>query len=171
MNVGSSTSKSLFCWIIFVWFTIKHPDTVAMFATEVSWVKPSCKATKWAIWRYDMQMTFTDMFMRITFLSWKQCQIVFYYFSNCILLFQRKNFECEHCDKQFRYKQGLQEHQTRVHASGSKHDCDRCDKSYPNKTELNRHKLACGQKPFSCMICKRTYGYKANLTRHMKTHK
>lgn len=81
----------------------------------------------------------------------------------------KKTVRCKQCDFKCYTKQQLGVHQT-------KHDkrfvCDICHKRFAQKSQLDVHVKAVhyNQRPFSCVLCKKTFKTKGSHDAHMVVH-
>ncbi|XP_071758323.2 uncharacterized protein LOC139914034 [Centroberyx gerrardi] len=89
-----------------------------------------------------------------------------------------EQYESEICGQTFSKKGRLRMH-SQSHERGSyrgkvtlKHQCATCLKSFCSPSKLKRHFLIhTGQKPFSCMICKKAFRQETHLKSHLITAK
>ncbi|XP_023313988.1 zinc finger protein 345-like [Trichogramma pretiosum] len=81
-----------------------------------------------------------------------------------------KPFECEICQKSFRYQSILKNHIKVVHDRCKPFECEICHVSFGEKSKLNRHIIMVHDqnKPYECEICHKTFGLNGNLNMHIK---
>ncbi|XP_068576795.1 zinc finger protein 420-like [Cebidichthys violaceus] len=84
-------------------------------------------------------------------------------------------FQCETCDKRFKYKSQLQSHL--IAHSGERSDscsalkCDTCDKEFIYPSSLIIHlRTHSGEKPFCCKTCGNRFSHKSALNSHLTIH-
>ena len=81
-------------------------------------------------------------------------------------------FECNHCDKNYKYKLDLREHMKTQHLDQCPNDpilvCDWNDCHYITKSlrALNEH-ICSHTLPFECQICKHRFSTKNNMKKHL----
>jgi uncharacterized Zn-finger protein len=86
-----------------------------------------------------------------------------------------RDFQCDHCDKSFKLKQHLKNHE-KSHFENSLIPCTfpGCVKKFTRRNRLDLHLKAVhsGLKLFKCMRpdCSRAFSEKGNLMVHMRTH-
>lgn len=82
----------------------------------------------------------------------------------------KKEFQCDECEKSFNAKANLQRHKSR-HLGWKPFSCDECDKCFSEKGNLVRHKIIHkGLKPFSCSKCSKSFSEQGNLQKHQLKH-
>ncbi|KAF2878954.1 hypothetical protein ILUMI_27227 [Ignelater luminosus] len=109
-----------------------------------------------------------------------------------------EKFKCEKCSKHFSSLRSLREHSV-LHEKRLRFCCPMCDKGFPRKDYLKRHISSKHENTFytchvcnksfkdyayyrghirmhvgiryECSDCKRIFGYRSALVRHVKTHK
>ncbi|XP_061832885.1 uncharacterized protein [Nerophis lumbriciformis] len=62
---------------------------------------------------------------------------------------------------------------TRHHTNNKHFDCSECGKSFKWKSNFTRHvrtHTGTGEKPFTCSVCKKSFSTKQIMTTHMRTH-
>ena len=85
----------------------------------------------------------------------------------------KKVFPCETCGKLFTRKHDLERHIKEAHSETEKNliQCTHCEYSTNRKSYLNRHvKSRHNKSNFSCSMCEKSFCWKGNLMKHMKTH-
>ncbi|XP_064645788.1 zinc finger protein 667-like isoform X2 [Lineus longissimus] len=83
---------------------------------------------------------------------------------------EKRDFECEICNKKFTRNQRLQMH-LRIHANESPYICDQCGKTFASKQWLNVHlKIHHGTEKYICETCSKSFPAKTYLAKHRKTH-
>lgn len=88
---------------------------------------------------------------------------------------KKEHFICQICDKQFKLKKTLNVHIKSLHKVNSSSvgeelhvNCEKCSKKFTNYELLFNHiKVAHGT--HSCKYCKKIFGLKSNLKRHIKS--
>lgn len=80
--------------------------------------------------------------------------------------------ECHLCPKKFYSKEMLSDHISSVHLDLRPYKCnaDGCNKAFKLKKRLRIHyiQVHSNQKPHSCLICKKAFALRGNLTAHVK---
>ena len=93
-------------------------------------------------------------------------------------------YPCSQCNKSFRYLHHLKKHRV-VHLSPAerlkikstkeylirekKYECPKCPKKFRDRCDVDRHQVThTGEKPFSCLLCDRTFAWADNLNHHLK---
>lgn len=81
-------------------------------------------------------------------------------------------FNCDQCDRKYRYKRNLLEHKQNTHtdpAERIKHVCEYCGASYNSKPALLKHLRVkhVGKRTFGCKYCEMTYVKSQELTQHL----
>ena len=80
-------------------------------------------------------------------------------------------FKCSRCDKEFKVKSRLRDHQINVHNQSSEHHCIKCDKYFPYASKLKDHmSYHEGIRSYRCHMCPKGFCRKNDLDVHMKTH-
>eukprot|EP00038_Savillea_parva_P030927 m.81569 g.81569 ORF g.81569 m.81569 type:complete len:332 (+) comp9411_c0_seq1:345-1340(+) len=80
-------------------------------------------------------------------------------------------FECEWCQKPFKYPSQLKEH-IRVHTREKPYPCTFCSKAFSHSSALTQHeRIHTGEKPFKCSHCNKAFSQSSNLKRHERVHK
>eukprot|EP00035_Acanthoeca_spectabilis_P021366 m.437819 g.437819 ORF g.437819 m.437819 type:complete len:319 (-) comp18164_c0_seq1:188-1144(-) len=80
-------------------------------------------------------------------------------------------FECEWCQKPFKYPSQLKEH-IRVHTREKPYPCTFCSKAFSHSSALTQHeRIHTGEKPFKCQHCDKSFSQSSNLKRHERVHK
>ena len=85
-------------------------------------------------------------------------------------------FECPHCKKMIKTKAALNTHIQMVHEHDSDeagcYQCGQCGREYKYKQSLKQHYLTVHMgRLFHCEHCKKTFGTKATLKRHLANSK
>ena len=85
-------------------------------------------------------------------------------------------FECPHCQKMIKTKAALNTHIQMVHEHDSDeagcYQCGQCGREYKYKQSLKQHYLTVHMgRLFHCEHCKKTFGTKATLKRHLANSK
>ena len=73
---------------------------------------------------------------------------------------------CRHCGEVFPSYSDLRQHLD-SHASG--HKCATCGRAFTRRANLQRHASGCRPKPFTCDVCKSSFGRKWDLDHHKRT--
>lgn len=80
-------------------------------------------------------------------------------------------FRCEHCSKLFSSRKYLRVHIRCIHINSSKYPCSMCDKAFPRGDYLRRHISRAHENTFyTCQICDKSYKDHAHYKDHVKTH-
>ncbi|XP_035683644.1 oocyte zinc finger protein XlCOF22-like [Branchiostoma floridae] len=78
---------------------------------------------------------------------------------------------CSVCHKSFLEKSNMLKHVNAVHAGNRPFPCDQCQYRGKNKRDLQRHQNRhMEQKPFSCLICNKSYNSSEALNYHKRAH-
>ena len=82
-----------------------------------------------------------------------------------------RQFECNLCDANFKFKQNRDRHINEVHRGLRPHECDypRCKRAFKNLSGLKQHKKTVHEKarPFKCELCDRAFGQRNHLSQHV----
>ncbi|XP_072041891.1 uncharacterized protein [Amphiura filiformis] len=79
-----------------------------------------------------------------------------------------KRYNCSYCEKSFRGRSYLREHET-LHTKEAKFPCNRCDRRFTRHRELRYHQQKHdGHEPFACDDCDKRFVTKANYRSHME---
>ena len=76
----------------------------------------------------------------------------------------RDYFSCCKCEKQFRFRRGLQRHM-KTH-EGIVFECSVCNKTFSQNNNLKRHLKSHDQAIFKCGKCDKIFSRKDNMLRH-----
>ena len=81
--------------------------------------------------------------------------------------------KCNDCDKAFRSRPQLAEHQAATHRDSEKENCDKCEKTFASKGKLSKHKqLHHSDQSHDCPDCEKTFSSRAGLKSHeRRVHK
>ncbi|XP_059621352.1 zinc finger protein 26-like [Phlebotomus argentipes] len=82
---------------------------------------------------------------------------------------QKLEHKCEYCLVTFEDYTALRTH-IRFKCAERKFKCSHCDKSFFNKKALQFHLKCANDKNFICEVCGKGFGYRGDLTIHMRTH-
>ncbi|XP_063876046.1 putative zinc finger protein 702 [Scylla paramamosain] len=81
-----------------------------------------------------------------------------------------RDYECEECGKKFTAKFSLTRHNL-THSGVSNHECDECGKKFTQKGKLTTHILTnSGVKNYECEECGKKFTTKSDLSHHGLTH-
>ncbi|XP_077341411.1 uncharacterized protein LOC143986879 [Lithobates pipiens] len=81
-----------------------------------------------------------------------------------------KRFSCTECEKCFRSRFKLNEH-NRTHTAEKPYPCPECGKCFSQKSNLYRHQRShSGEKPYCCLECGKCFHSKSTLNGHKRTH-
>ena len=82
-----------------------------------------------------------------------------------------KTLKCDICEKLFKEKSQLSEHQRGVHGIDVRHRCTHCGKGFYSKSRFDSH-MRChlGIRPYPCGICNKAFGSKSGLDCHTRVH-
>ncbi|XP_053401417.1 uncharacterized protein LOC123550620 isoform X2 [Mercenaria mercenaria] len=81
---------------------------------------------------------------------------------------EEKNYQCKHCEKTFRYQQGLKRHITEQHEENAKVPCPICGKLFKSEQNVQRHsKIHVG--PFTCPHCIKVFTERSEYNDHIKS--
>ena len=97
---------------------------------------------------------------------------------------EKEKFQCDECGKGFRLERYLEMHTKYSHANHHLLKCSECGNEYKHKGHLKRHKIRIHKlnedkhinigdetsETFSCNTCKKEFGRKDLLTKHLTTH-
>lgn len=79
-----------------------------------------------------------------------------------------KPFTCDSCKKSFSRLCHLKRHLKSVHQGIRSHACKECGKGFISNTDFKRHSIThTREKPFTCDLCKKTFGRFGNLKNHI----
>ncbi|XP_055715666.1 zinc finger protein OZF-like isoform X2 [Phlebotomus papatasi] len=81
----------------------------------------------------------------------------------------RQEHKCEYCLETFEDYTELRSH-IRFKCAERKFKCSHCDKSFFNKKALQFHLKCANDKNFICEVCGKGFGYRGDLTIHMRAH-
>lgn len=84
---------------------------------------------------------------------------------------QRKNYQCEVCQKQFGYSNDLRKH-LRIHLDERPFSCTQCNKTFRQAGCLKNH-IACQHgtdTSFTCDYCTKSFPIKERLRLHLRIH-
>lgn len=78
-----------------------------------------------------------------------------------------RNYECRHCGKAFKQRQGLRIHQA-IHSVERPYKCECCTKAFTQRSALVRHsRTHTAARPYTCRLCPSTFNDYSILRRHM----
>lgn len=76
-------------------------------------------------------------------------------------------FKCNHCDKRFRRRANMYEHNMVKHSDEKRYKCSHCDKQFSLPYNLRLHeRIHTGEKPYKCNLCPEKYTNSGALRRH-----
>ena len=80
--------------------------------------------------------------------------------------------KCDHCDKKFQTKAGLQFHRRQKHLGENNFQCHKCGKGFLQQWRLENHfRLSHeGAKPHKCLYCEKAFARKQQLDAHFEHH-
>ncbi|XP_063585639.1 zinc finger protein 420-like [Penaeus indicus] len=82
-----------------------------------------------------------------------------------------KPFQCSYCEKTFRFKGNMVNHEKRIHTNEKPFQCLQCKKKFITRYELKFHKLKVhSEREFTCPHCSYKFQSKANLQRHIRVN-
>jgi uncharacterized Zn-finger protein len=87
---------------------------------------------------------------------------------------EQETFECRECEKTFKKKYRLRQHQLTHSSSSYTLKCPEpgCKSLFNKKYNLERHKLIhTGEKPFKCPLCDENFRVEHHLIPHINSHK
>ena len=80
--------------------------------------------------------------------------------------------KCNPCDINFKVKEGLFRHNTKVHGMRKPLNCGECGKGYLRNANLMIHnRVHTGERPHICEVCARGFIDQSGLVRHKEKHK
>lgn len=86
-------------------------------------------------------------------------------------LYERKNYRCSVCSKNFTKFNDLLEHDSIVHVDMPKtFSCEKCGKLFLSKDRLETHKIVHREKLFECQLCQKKFTVQKSLDRHLNVH-
>jgi hypothetical protein len=82
-----------------------------------------------------------------------------------------KKFQCETCEKSFRYRSAFDRHNDAVHKKIKSSHCSVCQKRFSQRSHLIKHIKTVHEKikPVQSSVCQKSFGRKQYLVRHLKT--
>ncbi|XP_054467310.1 zinc finger protein 699-like [Anoplopoma fimbria] len=96
--------------------------------------------------------------------------------THCNTHMGKKTFQCDMCNKAFKFKSRLQRHLL-VHIGERHHSyiktlkCDTCGRAFIYRSSLLVHmRTHSGEKPYSCNICSKRFSQKYSLNSHIRIH-
>uniref|UniRef100_A0A1I8PYB2 C2H2-type domain-containing protein n=1 Tax=Stomoxys calcitrans TaxID=35570 RepID=A0A1I8PYB2_STOCA len=87
--------------------------------------------------------------------------------------FIERNFRCELCQRSFRNRKALGQHNYLQHPKPGQQslNCEICDKPFKGLTGLREHmSMHKGETKHGCPCCSKVFTYRADVYRHMKRH-
>ena len=90
--------------------------------------------------------------------------------SEDICIPERDRYNCDKCERNFKYNKDLRRHIRNVH-DNVRYNCDKCGKTFSQNSHLNRHIQSIHEnlREFNCDDCEKSFNVKGHLTAHIKT--
>ena len=85
---------------------------------------------------------------------------------------EKKQYQCNQCDRRFQFSCALERHTRDVHTKKEREKCPYCKKTFKNKRSLDEHKKTrhhYHKNQYKCKQCNQVFQYMSKLKRHINS--